>query len=320
MNSELAMDGGFFTLADGRLRPVWRFVIAAVLVVLANLAGGLLGFGVAFGHPLIADMLYRLFSTVLLFVGFAFMLRHFDHAQGSPLANMGLPLGRRAGKDFVIGAALGFGMIALAVLAIAAFGDLEFRTVLNASTLRRGMAVIVLLLAGALLEELMFRGYPFQRLVESTGATGAILVFSVLFGAAHLGNPNAGGILSWGMFNTIAVGVLFAIAYLRFGSLWLPWGLHFAWNFSLGVLFGLPVSGLRDFSFIVRTQASGPKLLTGGGYGIEASLTGAVVILIGLGVIMAMPQRAPAQLAEPAAAPLVAEAGEFSSDTWRPGI
>ena len=46
-----------------------------------------------------------------------------------------------------------------------------------------------MLIAGSLAEELMFRGYPFQRLVEAIGAGGAILVFSVLFGLVHLMNP-----------------------------------------------------------------------------------------------------------------------------------
>ena len=92
--------------------------------------------------------------------------------------------------------------------------------------------VLAFLISGALAEELMFRGYPFQRLVEAIGAAGAIVVFSVLFGVVHLSNPGAS---VWGLVNTVAIGVLLSIVYLRTRSLWLPWGLHFAWNTTLGL-------------------------------------------------------------------------------------
>ena len=116
----------------------------------------------------------------------------------------------------------------------------------------------------------MFRGYPFQHLEQGIGAIGAIAVFSVLFGAVHLANPGAS---LWGLVNTILIGVLLAISYLRTRALWLPWGIHFGWNFALGVLFGLPVSGLRLFNVVVRTTVSGPNWVTGGSYGVEASAT-----------------------------------------------
>jgi len=83
------------------------------------------------------------------------------------------------------------------------------------------------------------------------------------------------------LFNTIFVGVLLAIAYLRVRNLWLPWGIHFAWNTTLGVIFGLPVSGLNEFSVLVHGKAAGPVWLTGGAYGIEGGLAGTLGILAG---------------------------------------
>jgi hypothetical protein len=139
--------------------------------------------------------------------------------------------------------------------------------------------VLGVLISGALAEELMFRGYPFQRLVEGIGAAGSIVVFSVLFGVVHLSNPGA---TLWGLGNTVAIGVLFSVVYLRTGSLWMPWGLHLAWNTALGLVLGLPVSGLRLFNVAVHGTASGPRWLTGGSYGIEASAPGAFAIGVGL--------------------------------------
>ena len=63
-------------------------------------------------------------------------------------------------------------------------------------------------------------------------------------------------------------------------ALWMAFGLHFGWNFVLGVLFLWPVSGLRIFETFAHGTAHGPQWLTGGSYGIEASATGTVVIVV----------------------------------------
>jgi hypothetical protein len=60
----------------------------------------------------------------------------------------------------------------------------------------------------------------------------------------------------------------------------MPFGLHFGWTFVLGVVFGLPVSGLTIFATMIHGKASGPRWLTGGSYGVEASATGSAVIVI----------------------------------------
>jgi len=73
--------------------------------------------------------------------------------------------------------------------------------------------------------------------------------------------------------------------YLRTRTVWMIWAIHFGWNFTLGVIYGLPVSGITEFSVIVRSQAVGSRWLTGGSYGIEASVTGAVVIMIGYVIV-----------------------------------
>jgi CAAX protease family protein len=136
-----------------------------------------------------------------------------------------------------------------------------------------------------MLEELSFRGYPFQKLTESCGAFWAIVLLSAVFAALHLGNPDAGGWRSWGFFNTIAVGIIFSLARIRSGSLWLSFGLHFSWNFFQGIVFGLPVSGLREFNTLVQASAQGPHWLTGGAYGPEASASCSLVLVMALPLV-----------------------------------
>ena len=272
------------------MRPLYRFLISAALVVVANFIAAT-GFWLAgASHPNLGEILYRNGAAALLIGGYLGLSSMLDYVEEGNWAYIGLPLNSDAIRQGSIGFGIGAGMITIAVAIIGIVGDLNFHVHISPRTLSHGAAILVLLIGGAMLEELMFRGYPFQRLVESGGAWGAILFFSVLFGAVHLGNPNAGGIRSWGFANTILVGILFAYAYLRTRTLWLPFGIHLSWNLFLGLVYGLPVSGLRDFSVIVRTEASGSKLLTGGAYGIEASATGAFVIVLGFALVRMVPK------------------------------
>jgi len=270
--------------------PIIRFLVAVVLVVLGNIAVGLVAFALLRRHPVVADAFYRWATSAVLIAGFIVFTRILDHWSGDAWEYIGLPWKRSAIHQTLIGVAIGAVLITVAVAAIAAFGQISFATNFSPAALMHFLLVTILLIGGAMLEELMFRGYPFQRLVEAIGPWWSVAVLSAIFGAIHLGNPNAGGIRSWGFFNTIVVGGLFAYAYLRTKTLWLPVGMHFGWNFFLGVVYGLPVSGIHDFSVVIKSTAHGSKLLTGGPYGIEASLTGAMVIVIGFVLVAWAPK------------------------------
>ncbi len=135
--------------------------------------------------------------------------------------------------------------------------------------------VSILLLFGAVGEEMLFRGYGFQVLVKGIGAFATILPVSVLFGLAHSQNLNF-SLLA--LVNTILWGVVLGYAYLRSGDLWLPIGLHFGWNWALPLL-GVNLSG---FTMDVTGYAMHWKIgerWSGGAYGPEGGLlTTAVVI------------------------------------------
>jgi len=128
-------------------------------------------------------------------------------------------------------------------------------------------------------EELFFRGYPFQTLVESIKAPAAVVIMSVVFSAAHSMNPN---ISTLALLNIFLAGVWLSIAYLKTRTLWLPAGLHISWNFFQGTIFSYPVSGqVLDGRSLFDTSISGPPLLTGGEFGPEGGLITTVVLIIG---------------------------------------
>ncbi|WP_280434631.1 CPBP family intramembrane glutamic endopeptidase [Nocardia carnea] len=130
----------------------------------------------------------------------------------------------------------------------------------------------------AVTEELLFRGVVHRILEERTGSIVAIAVSSLIFGLTHAVNSNA---TLWGTL-AIAVegGALLAIAYTATRSLWLPIGLHFAWNFTESGVFGTAVSGADGEPGLLRTVLSGPEVLTGGTFGPEASLFALLCCLV----------------------------------------
>lgn len=143
-------------------------------------------------------------------------------------------------------------------------------------------------IAVGIYEELLFRGWLFKNLGEGLnsarlGPRGAILwawaISSVLFGAAHLGNPNATAVST---LNLVLSGVLLGAGYALTGELALPIGLHISWNWFQGAFFGFPVSGLAPAASVLAIDQSGPPLWTGGPFGPEAGLLGVLAIALGV--------------------------------------
>ena len=282
-----------------RARAFGWFSIAATYAVLAQMVSARAAHGLSTGdwyEPVrIAIVLF------LLLLGFAAM-GMVGQGQRTPLASMGL--GRRPGwrGEFALGAAIGWGGLVACVLPVALFGGLSVAYHASAHSFLMLLVDLVALALGALAEEVVFRGYPFQRLIEASGPVTATLLISVIFGLLHLSNPDA----TWAStLATILAGWLMAVAYLRTRALWLGWGVHFAWNAAMGVLFGLPLSGLTTFSPVISTYTRGPVWLTGGGYGPEGSAT-AIVALLGMMVVLVV---ATGELKHQHAAPVIVPGG-----------
>jgi len=135
-----------------------------------------------------------------------------------------------------------------------------------------------ILVPAAASEEFIFRGYPFQRLVDAWGAMIPVVAISGLFGLAHANNPNA----TWfSTANTVLAGIWLAVAYLKTRALWFPIGLHYSWNFVMGFGYGLPISGHVLPWKVLEATPRGPVWLSGGDYGPEGSIlcTGILVVV-----------------------------------------
>jgi uncharacterized protein len=201
-------------------------------------------------------------------------MRIFDRR---PITDIGLGTGSGAGRNFSLGLLFGAGSAALMLLAplLAGTGHLIART---QSQFSWGGVVfyLAILIFGAAGEELIFRGYAFQLLVERIGPFATVLPVGVLFGLAHGWNPNAS---SLGIINTILWGILFGYAFLRSHDLWLPIGLHYGWNAVLP-LFGVNLSGLtiEVTRYFYRWDLS--PIWSGGAYGPEGGLLTTVFVVV----------------------------------------
>jgi hypothetical protein len=157
---------------------------------------------------------------------------------------------------------------------------------------RTGLIVRDLLEAGVLAgfaEELLFRGILFRWTEEFAGSWAALVISSVLFGFVHIANPNSSLIAT--SFIAIEAGVLLGGAYMLTRSLWAPIGLHAAWNFTQGYIFDVPVSGVAE-NGLVQAKLSGPALLSGGQFGLEASLLALVIATAaGVGLVIVAARR-----------------------------
>jgi membrane protease YdiL (CAAX protease family) len=125
-------------------------------------------------------------------------------------------------------------------------------------------------------EEIVFRGVIFRLLEEAFGTAVALVVSAIVFGLLHL--VNSGATITGVVAVALEAGVLLGLAYALARSLWLPIGIHLGWNFTEGGIFGSAVSGGASAG-VFPMAPNGPTLLTGGTFGLEASIISVAVCL-----------------------------------------
>jgi membrane protease YdiL (CAAX protease family) len=177
---------------------------------------------------------------------------------------------RLAGR-FLIGAVVGAALVAVTVALAAAFGGYR---VVGTAPISGLIARVGPSLHSAAWEEFAFRGLLFRCLAEWLGAGRAVAASALAFGALHGVGDN--GTVWSATAVAIEAGVLLSLAFWAMRELWFPIGMHFGWNLTLGGVFGSAVSG-DPVPSVLLAQWSGPTWLTGGAFGLEASVLAVVV-------------------------------------------
>ncbi|HEX8810831.1 MAG TPA: CPBP family intramembrane glutamic endopeptidase [Terracidiphilus sp.] len=180
----------------------------------------------------------------------------------------------RARAELAAGLATGVALFSAVMAVLWAMGTYHPKGWGSVQGVANGLALAV---TAGILEELLFRGILFRLSSRILGTWGALLFTSALFGLAHL--ANRGATLGSSLAIMLEAGILLGAAYAATDHLWLPVGMHIGWNFTEGSVFGMSVSGNAADSGWLRGSLTGPRMLTGGLFGPEASIVAVFVCL-----------------------------------------
>jgi membrane protease YdiL (CAAX protease family) len=189
-------------------------------------------------------------------------------------------LARRGRRQFGMGLWLGFLLYAASIAILMWLGAYRIEGVNSWLYL---LPMLPIAISSGVFEELIHRGVLFRVTEEYLGSWIALAASSLFFGLHHLGNED--GTLQGALFLSVEAGVLLAAAFMLTRRLWLGMGLHMSWNFAQGGIFSGTVSGNDMPPGLITPVISGPELLTGGKFGVEASII-AVTLCTATGLIL----------------------------------
>lgn len=212
----------------------------------------------------------------------------------APPPAFGFPGGRAVPANVLLGVAIGgAAMCGVAIGFLLTGGDAVWRGLGAADTARTLLTGACAFLVGAIGEEWVFRHYLLYALVPIVGVRGAIGITALAFASVHVTNP--GGTSLVAMLDIVVAGVGLGIAAWVGRSLWIPVAWHATWNFMMGSVLGLPVSGY-DIGSVAILAPAGPTWWTGGHFGPEAGVLGllidTLVVILFILVVRALPRDA----------------------------
>jgi len=196
-----------------------------------------------------------------------------------PLADYGIPPRGIFGLRFWEGCLWGFAMLSAILLLLRVSGHFQIDSVAlsGGAVFRYALGWGAVFFAVAVHEEFAFRGYWLFSFARRFNFWRAALFTSLVFGTAHLGNPNENVL---GILQVVWIGLLFCLMIRRTGSLWFALGFHAAWDWAETFFYGTPDSGLLGVGRYLNSSVQGPKWLTGGSAGPEGSVIAFLMLLL----------------------------------------
>lgn len=242
--------------------PLWKWILELVLgsILFAILYG--LGMSLQSIPQPTAKCAVILFSAAVILAMFPLWIKLFEKQWRWDL------LSRHAWKNIFCGISIGFlfFVVLSGILYVTGCYSAQYASP-HWSYILVNLSFYFLVACG---EEVIFRGIIFRMIDDRFGLWWALGISALIFGFAHIINPSAS------IWSSVAIaieaGVLLGAAYKYTNSLWFPIGIHWAWNFTQGNVFGFAVSGGDIEESILTATLSGPDIITGGSFGLEASI------------------------------------------------
>lgn len=260
------------------MRLFLRLLAQLATVSVVALAGSVSVGAVHWNAPL--TLVLGLGTAVLALLAYAWVVRRTERRAPVEVARDGAAaaLGR--------GMLIGWVMFAAVIVNIALLDDYR---VDGWGSVSGAVALFGFSAAAAVTEELIFRGVLFRIIEGRIGTWLALALTAALFGMSHLFNAHA---TLWGALSiAVEAGAMLGAAYVATRNLWVPIGVHFAWNFAEGGIFGTNVSGTDSPRGLLHGVLSGPTAISGGEFGPEASVYALVVGVLVTAVFLVVARR-----------------------------
>jgi len=255
------------TVWKAGLFPIVRLFLALLFVAIPIAA--MQALVKSLGLMRYGDVLFMVLTIPIAFLAYWAYVRLIERRPLRELSLVGAP------KELGQGILFGVGLFTIVIVILWAAG---FYHVTGTSAWTVLIESVSLSVFSGFIEELITRGIIFRIMEESLGTWNGLALSAILFGSMHLGNPNA--TLESAAAIALEAGLLLGGCYVLTRRLWLAIGLHLAWNFTQGGIFGVPVSGTTP-NGILRSTLTGPAILSGGPFGAEASIVAVVVCVSG---------------------------------------
>jgi membrane protease YdiL (CAAX protease family) len=258
------------------LRVGWRLgIFLAIVIALINATNLIVG---RLLHGADRTTLFLLFLVINSLI-FLFASWIMGRIEGRTIADYGLPWRGMFGVQFWQGVLLGFASITGLLIAMRVAGVFYFGSIaLHGGDVWKWAIVYALVfILVALREEFRARGYGLFTLSAGIGFWPASIISAAYFGYSHHGNSGEDWI---GLFNAGAFGLLACLLLRRTGNLWMPIGLHMAFDWGETFFYGVPDSGQTLPGHLLNSNSSGPAWLSGGTVGPEGSLLCTLLIVV----------------------------------------
>jgi membrane protease YdiL (CAAX protease family) len=273
-------------IKHGWMRAVLLFIAFICVGLLAGMASGLFTLtsaaSPAFNQTLLNSVTLALFVFELVALGLAVIFRRYIDRQ--PVKSLGFQW-QSFQPDALTGFCLGMALLGAGSLVLLATHNLEWTDLhFAAADLFTGLVLMALI---AFTEEMVFRGYILNNLMESMNKWAALGVSALLFTIAHGSNP---GITFIAAINLFLAGLLLGINFIYTRNIWFAICFHFSWNFLQGPVLGYEVSGL-PLQSVLQPSLQGPWWITGGSFGLEGSFVATGLLIFALLLLYAAYER-----------------------------
>ncbi|WP_373601019.1 CPBP family intramembrane glutamic endopeptidase [Paraclostridium bifermentans] len=272
---------------------IWAIVLTLIFLNLGSILGSLLFMPLLLSldiDPLFNqyENLIILFGSLLSFLGVSLLVFfRVTKIECRSLSSIGFAK-HNWFKKYITGFLIGLALMSLVVFILYVFGFVSINKNPSQPVGKFALINVSIILVGWIIqggtEEVLTRGWLMNVLSARYNLKLGLFVSSVLFGALHLFNPNVSYIA---ILNIVLVGYLFGLYVIKTNDLWGACGIHSAWNFAQGNVFGFEVSGLNvSIGSIFDLNLTGNPAISGGVFGPEAGLCATLVLICGIVLIL----------------------------------